>query len=93
MPHHNGGHGVAQRPGEGGRGELRRRRGDVDGVNSALPLLPRRGDDGEGVAGALLLLRRRGGGEHGVDGALLLLPWRGRRAPFAASGAAATVTL
>ena len=62
---------------------MRRRGGDVDGDNSALPSLPRRDGDGDGVAGALPLLRRHGGGADGTDGALLSLPRRERRALFA----------
>ena len=36
-PHHGQGHGVARGLGEGGRGELRRRGGDMDIANNALP--------------------------------------------------------
>ena len=47
-PHHDPGHGVARREG-GGENSGR----NVDGANSALPLLLQRSGIGAGVAGAL----------------------------------------
>ena len=55
-PHLDRGHSVVRRPGEGGRGELRRRSANVDGANSALALFPWRGDKRDGVVSVLLSL-------------------------------------